>query len=100
FRYQGARARPDWQMMDRVTCEILLVDGKEDYRNLKVNGKALKKGSPEDSGSWSTGEFAQVLADIVSPSTAAAFKIARSSSIGGIETKVYDYSVQKPNSHW
>lgn len=99
-RYQSDRRVPDWKYIDRVEVELLYVDGKEDYRNIRRNGKLLKKGSPEDSGTWSTGEFGSILADIFSPSTNAKFRRRGSSTAAGMIADVYDYSVEQPNSHW
>lgn len=100
MRYQSVRRVPDWTYRDRVELELLYVDGKEDYRNVRRNGKLLKKGSPEDSGSWSTGEFGTVLADIFSPASNARFKRRGRSTAAGMEAEVYDYTVEQPNSHW
>lgn len=90
----------DWRMRDRVEVELLYVDGKEDYRNIRINGKALKKGSPEDSGTWSTGEFGTTLLDIFSSTTNAKFTKKVASSASGMDAIVYDYTVEQPNSHW
>lgn len=99
-RYQSDRRVPDWKYIDRIELELLYLDGKEDYRNVRRNGKLLKKGSPEDSGSWSTGEFGSILADLFSSSTNAKFKRRGSSTAAGMSADVYDYSVEQPNSHW
>lgn len=100
MRYQSVRRVPDWTYRDRVEVELLYVDGKEDYRNVRRNGKLLKKGSPEDSGSWSTGEFGTVLTDIFSSATKAQFKRRGRSTAAGMDAEVYDYTVEQPNSHW
>jgi len=100
MRHQSERRIPDWKYRDRVEVELVYVDGKEDYRNIRRNGKALKKGSPEDSGSWSTGEFGTVLADIFSSTTNAQFKRKGASTAAGMPAEVYEYSVAQPNSHW
>jgi hypothetical protein len=100
MRHQSERRIPDWKYKDRVEVELLYVDGKEDYRNIRRNGKPLKKGSPEDSGSWSTGEFGTVLADIFSSTTNAQFKRKSASTASGMPAEVYEYSVAQPNSHW
>ena len=99
-RHQSERRVPDWRYKDRVELELLYVDGKEDYRNIRLNGKVLKKGSPEDSGSWSTGEFGSVLADIFSSATKAEFRRKGASTAAGMPAEVYTFSVLQPNSHW
>ncbi len=99
-RYQSDRRVPDWKYIDRVELQLLYVDGKEDYRNIRRNGKLLKKGSPEDSGSWSTGEFGSILAGIFSSATNTKFHRRTSSTAAGMIADVYDYSVEQPNSQW
>jgi hypothetical protein len=99
-RYQSETYKPDWRYKDRVQLELVWVNGKEDYRNIRMNGKPVKKGSPEDSGTWSTGEFGTVLADIMSPASNARFVPRGASTAVGMEARVYDYRVEQPNSHW
>jgi hypothetical protein len=100
MRYDSEKRIPDWRYRDRIEVELLYVDGKEDYRNVRRNGKALKKGSPEDSGTWSTGEFGTALVDILSPATNAKFRRRGGSTSAGMAAEVYDFSVEQPNSHW
>lgn len=100
-RFESKTIKPSWKLKDKVELELMYVGGKEDYRNIRINGKPLKKGSPEDSGTWSMGDFGTTLADIMSTSTNAAFtKRNGSDNIAGLETAIYDFSVEKANSHW
>jgi len=99
-RYESKTLKPDWKFQDRFELELLMVGQKEDYRNLRRNGKPLKKGSPEDTGSWSSGEFGSVLASLFSSNTDAAFRVRGDSNASGMAAKVYDYSVRQPNSNW
>jgi hypothetical protein len=55
LRYESKSIKPEWKLQDRVQVELTYAGGVEDYRNVRVNGKPLKKGSPGDSGTWSTG---------------------------------------------
>lgn len=97
-RYQGSRYVDNWKSMDVVTAEVASVDGKEDYRNIKVNGRPTSR--PEDSGSWSTGEFQVTLKDILSPMTAAAFKANGEDRVANRPALVYALSVEQEHSHW
>jgi hypothetical protein len=98
-RYQGTGYPTNWRAMDVVTCEVASVNGKEDYRNLKINGRPTS-GKPEDSGSWSTGEFTITLEDVLAYSTSANFTKRGEDRIAGRPAFVYDLAVQKLNSHW
>lgn len=101
LRYESKTLKTDWKLKDRVQVELTYAGGKEDYRNVRVNGKRLKKGSPEDSGTWSTGEFGTTLVDIMSSNTDASFKLRKQDSMAaGLKAQVFDYSVVQPNSHW
>jgi len=99
-RYENHKIDPKWKYKDRLEVELLFLSGKEDYRNVRHNGKPLKKGSPEDSGQWSTGEFGSLLAALFHPETNAKFKFRSDSTASGMPAKVYDYSVPKDESHW
>lgn len=100
YRQVSHTMKPSWIFKDRVEAELVWVNGAEDYRNLRINGKPVKKGSPMDTGTWSTGEFGSILGDIFSPATRARFALARNSEAAGVKAKVFDFSVQQPNSHW
>jgi hypothetical protein len=99
-RSQSSSRKPNWKRQDRVEVELMYVDGREDYRNVRIDGKPLKKGTPEDTGQWSTGDFGTTLADVLSPSTNADFKKKGTDEVAGLPAVTYDFSVRQPNSHW
>ncbi|MBZ5584671.1 MAG: hypothetical protein LAQ30_21165 [Acidobacteriia bacterium] len=99
-RYQSDRNPPNWQALDVVGAEVVYENGKEDYRKVTVNGKAVNKKIEDTGGAWSTGEFGTVLINLFNPATAAEFHYRKDSRINGINTKEYAYSVAQPNSHW
>lgn len=98
-RYFSATFPASWQRLDEVTADLAYVDGKEEYRNIKVNGMPASM-PPERSGSWTTGEFATTLEDVLSPATAAKFRRRGNDRIAGRAAVVFDYAVAQPNSHW
>jgi hypothetical protein len=79
---------------------VLYTDGREDYRNIQINGKKTVKKIEETGGAWSTGEFGTVLVDLFSPATNASFHYRRDSRAGGIMAKMYDFEVAREGSHW
>jgi hypothetical protein len=100
-RYQSESRPPNFQPVDTVSCNLVYKDGKEDYRDLTINGKPFKgKNMEETGGAWSTGEFGTVLIDLFSPATAADFHYRRESRIAGVNAKVYDFEVERERSHW
>lgn len=100
-RHKGEGLRPKWKQQDRIQLELVYFGGKEDYQNIRINGKKIRKGSPEDSGQWSTGEFGTVLADIFASNTSAQFRArAAASEAAGLNARVFDFSVPKEGAHW
>jgi hypothetical protein len=98
-RYVSEGHVTDWHAIDVVTLELVYDGGKEDYRNIQINGKAVK-GKVEDTGAWSTGEFGTILVDLMSPYTAAKFHYVKDASLAGFSTSLYDFTVEHQNSHW
>jgi hypothetical protein len=88
-----------WRQLDVVTANLAYVDGREDYRDIKVNGVPTDV-PPERTGSWSTGEFGMTLEDILSLATAANFKRRGEEKSGGRSALVFNYTVEQPRSHW
>ncbi len=98
-RYRSSMGQRNWETIDVVTADVAVVNGKEDYRNILVNGHP-PQGAVEKTGSWSTGEFAITLEDILSPATEAVFVKRGSDTIAGRDAWVYNLSVLHENSHW
>jgi hypothetical protein len=97
-RYFATGFPTHWQEIDVVTADLAYVGGKEDYRNVQINGNPVS--NPERTGTWSTGEFGTTLEDVMSPTTDAAFKRRGEEKMVGRTAVVYDYTVTQPHSHW
>lgn len=98
-RYRSSSGPRNWEPIDVVTADVAVVNGKEDYRNVLVNGRS-PQGPVERTGSWSTGEFAITLEDVLNPATEAVFVKRGSDTIAGRDAWVYNMSVLHENSHW
>ncbi|MCW5982556.1 MAG: hypothetical protein KIT09_31000 [Bryobacteraceae bacterium] len=98
-RYVSNDREARWKRQDRITADVLYLDGKESYHNFRRNGKPAKA-PPEATGTWSYGEFGTVMADLFAISTNAAFDEAPQETIRGIPTRVYNFSVPQESSHW
>ena len=98
-RYSSNTRSVNWQAIDTVTADVACVNGKEDYRNIAINGRPTS-GPVERTGTWSTGEFAVTLQDILSPATAATFMKQREEDLGSRRAYVFDLAVEESNSHW
>ncbi|MGE5647521.1 MAG: hypothetical protein ACM336_17220 [Acidobacteriota bacterium] len=99
-RFESATHPVDWKAVDVVSAEVVFDGVNETYRNVEVNGKPARKPMEEMGGTWSTGEFGSTLRDLFSPSTDAEFRYRWDSSTGGANAKIYDFSVERTNSHW
>jgi hypothetical protein len=99
-RFVSTTHNINWQAQDIVSTDVVYENGRESYRNLKINGKVVKKGAEEETGAWSTGEFGTLLRDLFSPATAAEFHFRKDSLISGKSAGLYDFTVQHETSHW
>jgi hypothetical protein len=98
-RYFSRVVPPRWQVLDVVTAEVASVNGKEDYRNIMVNGKPSSR-PVEKTGAWSTGEFQTTLDSLLSPYSAAVFRKTRDDTLDGRPAYTYDFNVRQENSNW
>jgi hypothetical protein len=98
-RYESETSPPSWHDVDVVTTDLVYDQGKENYRNIMVNGKPTTK-PLEETGAWSTGEFGTLLIDLFSPATNAEFHFLRDGRTSGVDAKIYNFSVRRENSHW
>lgn len=89
----------DWQMIDTVTAELAYTNGKEEYRDIQIDGRPADR-PPDRSGAWTTGEFGSTLEDLLSTETNASFKKRGEAQMGGRTAVVYDFKVAQANSHW
>jgi len=97
FVQQG---RGEKQPQDIVSAEIIYEDGKESYRNVKVNNRPTNKPLTDIDGAWSTGEFASALLDLFDPASKAHFSAGRASTASGLSAQAYDFKVLAANSNW
>ncbi len=98
-RYSSGMRADDWVARDRVELDLIYDGGQEQYRNIKVGGKATNA-DPRETGTWSTGEFASVLIEVLHPGTRADFREKRRSTIAGREAVIFDYTVEQERSGW
>jgi hypothetical protein len=99
-RYASNGRPASWNALDVVSAEVVFENGHESYRNVSVDGKAARKDIEQLDGAWSTGEFASVLLDLLSRSTAADFRFDKQSASAGVPARVYSFQVAQSNSHW
>src|ERR1017187_2010839 len=98
-RYVGRGS--SFQAQDVVSASLIYENGKEDYKNIAINGKVQNnKKMMEIEGSTSTGEFGTILANLFHPGTDARFKFVKESASSRVTTGVYDFEVAQPNSNW
>jgi hypothetical protein len=98
-RYFSTTFPAQWRALDVVSADVVSVNGKEDYRNITINGKPSNR-PVEKSGAWSTGEFVTILEDILSPYTQATFRKSGDENLGGRSTYTYTFRVLQENSNW
>src|SRR6516165_1582605 len=90
----------DQMPLDVVSAEIIYDQGRETYRNVKIDDRPTAASLEEISGSWSTGEFASTLLGLFAPDTNARFRSGGATTISGVTAPVYAFDVSKANSRW
>lgn len=98
-RSSGFTEPPRWHVVDIVTTDVTVVQGKEEYKNIRINGRPTQE-PIEKTGAWTTGEFVVTLQDIMSPATHTKFTAHGEEQIGGRNALLYDISVAQADSHW
>jgi hypothetical protein len=96
-RFVSGKKKDDWQPLDNIQAEVLLEKGKESYRNVMLNGKP-SKGKVEQSGAWSTGEFAVSLRAVFAGGTE--FRPGVTATIANRKARTYRFSVKQEYSAW
>jgi hypothetical protein len=94
------RGREQEMPLDVVSAEIIYRNALESYRNVKINDHPTEQSLEEIGGSWSTGEFASTLLELLDPHTDAMFQSGGETRISGFSAEVYDFQVRTENSHW
>jgi hypothetical protein len=94
------RGREQKTPLDLVSAEIIYEDGRESYRDVKIDNRPTNKALEDINGSWSTGEFASMLVELFHPETRAQFQPGGTSTISGFIARTYDFQVERENSHW
>lgn len=98
-RWASFNNEASWNRIDVIEAEVAWSAGKEEYRNVRLNGRPLQ-GGPETTGAWSTGEFLTTASDILSPATRAAFVRLGGETVGGRRAVLFEFAIRPEHSHW
>jgi hypothetical protein len=98
-RYASFNNEASWNRIDVLEAELAWRGGKEEYRNVRLNGRPVQ-GGPETTGTSSTGEFLTTAADILSPGSRASFVRLEREKVGGRAAVVFEFAIRSENSHW
>jgi hypothetical protein len=96
FSTSGPR---NWQVLHEVTAELAYANGKEEYRNMEIDGRPTDR-PIEQTGAWSTGDFAITLEGLLSARTDAQFRRRGEETVGSRKALVFDFTVAEDNSNW
>jgi hypothetical protein len=88
-----------WRLADTLHEEFSLIDHKESYRPLTLNGKKVSNPSKVD-GSTSSDEFGNLLSWIFDPKAEADFKWNSWTTLNNRRTYVFAYSIAQPKSQF
>ena len=98
-RYSSRNLGKKWKHEDTVEAEVLYVDGRENYRNIRVDGRPLRS-FDSLGGTTSTGEYGTILRNLFHPETTGGFKRGAADTIAGHEARIYEVRVDASSSRW
>jgi hypothetical protein len=98
-RDQSAGTPPDWKRAEALTVDVVVRDGAEEFRNARINGKAIDE-APYEPGHSPAVEFSGIVSDLLSPDTGALFDQAREESMAGRGVDVFRFRIPKSRSPW
>lgn len=91
----------EWQPLDLVTADLAYSRGREEYRNVQIDGRPTSTAVLEKSGMWSNGEFGITLEQIMGEAAQVRFRRrAASSNVAGRPTFAFDFAVSAAQSQW
>ncbi len=99
-RYESEHPKQGWDALDIVTSDVAYENGKESYKNIKINNKPVNKAMEDIEGTHSTGEFSSILEGLLDPGTGATFRRTGTETIHGRTTYVFHFEVPRERSHW
>ncbi|MEZ5365467.1 MAG: hypothetical protein R2748_24850 [Bryobacterales bacterium] len=90
-----------WKDEDVVEAEVLIADDKEQYRDIKIDGRPTgAKDLSQIGGAWSTGEYSTVVWNLFIPPSHTEFTLEGPDTLGERKTVVYRYEIKQENSRW
>ena len=90
-----------WKEDDVVEAEVLIVDDKEQYRDIKIDGQPIPaKDLSQIGGVWSMGEYGATMYNLFIPPSMTEFTEVGPEDLGDRKTLVYSYEIEQENSRW
>lgn len=100
YRFESDVSPARWRLKDRVSAEVLMVDGEETYQNLSRDGRPVREGRLAATGQWSRGEYGSVMEGLFADRSRVRFTYQGNSEIAGKRARRYRYEVAEANSLW
>lgn len=90
-----------WKDDDVVEAEVLIADGKEQYRDIRVDGQPTgAKDLSRIGGAWSMGEYSTVVWNLYLPRSRTQFSREGPDMIADRAAVIYRYKIEQENSRW
>ncbi len=83
---------------DVVTAKVRYTNGEEQYEDVRINGKTVDPSAPQLTGTWSGGEFAEILSSIFLPSAKTAFRFEKEAVLHSQKVLLFGYRVEPENN--
>lgn len=97
-RHAGSYLKSDWRLLDAVFAEVAYENGKETYRDVRLNDKPVNRSLEQISGLVTQGEFGNILGALFARESRADFIPGGSAKFQGRPAWRYDFTVRQPHS--
>lgn len=99
-RYRSGNNGRNWKEQDTVTMDVLFVDKKEFYQNVKRNGRDTSLIEAESKGQWARGDWVSTLLGILYGGSATKYELDKDATENGRDAAVYRFHIAAESSNW
>lgn len=83
------------RLLDVIDAQVTVIDGKDSYSNIRINGEPTEKTTSQLAGIWSSGEFGMLVPLLFAPENRASFVFKREEKLNSRPTLLFSFEVNE-----
>jgi hypothetical protein len=87
----------DW-LMDTIETQVTVIEGKDSYSNIRINGNPAQIATSQLPGVWSSGEFGMLVPLLFAPDNRATLTFKREERLKSRPALLFDFDIRKPDN--